>query len=69
LKPTVEDYEIQDAMELSRHTSSKYIWRYVKPPKEQIEQTVERLFYSEGEAFVPTVHAATDCPATVLARG
>jgi hypothetical protein len=29
----------------------------------------QRREYSEGEAFVPTVHAATDCPATVLARG
>jgi aryl-alcohol dehydrogenase-like predicted oxidoreductase len=26
-------------------------------------------FYSEGEAFVPTVHAATDCPATASLRG
>jgi transposase len=25
--------------------------------------------YSEGEAFVPTVHAATDCPATASIRG
>ena len=25
--------------------------------------------YSEGEAFVPTVHAATDCPATASIPG
>jgi 3-oxoacyl-[acyl-carrier protein] reductase len=28
-----------------------------------------RLIYSVGEAFIPTVHAATVCPATAFARG
>src|SRR3954470_24308463 len=27
------------------------------------------LLYSDGEAFVPTVHAATDCPGTASIRG
>ena len=42
--PKAEDHGIQYAMELSGHTSSVYIWRRVKPPKEQIEQAIEGLF-------------------------
>jgi site-specific recombinase XerD len=44
LRKVAEDHGIQYAMELSGHTSSKYIWRYVKPPKEQIEEAMEGLF-------------------------
>ncbi len=31
-------------MELAGHTSSHYIWRYVKPTDEQKEAAMEELF-------------------------
>ena len=31
-------------MELAGHTSSNYIWRYIKPTDEQKEQAQEDLF-------------------------
>lgn len=44
LRKVAEEHGIQYAMELSGHTSSKYIWRYVKPGKERLEEAVEGLF-------------------------
>jgi hypothetical protein len=38
------EHGIQYAMELSGHTSSRYIWRYVKPAREKLEEAVEELF-------------------------
>ena len=44
LRRVAEEHGIQYAMEFSGHTSSRYIWRYVKPPREKIEEAVEGLF-------------------------
>ena len=35
---------VEYAMELSGHTSSQYIWRYVKPSEEEKAEAVEGLF-------------------------
>ncbi len=44
LRRVAEEHGIQYAMELSGHTSSRYIWRYVKPAREKMEEAVEGLF-------------------------
>jgi integrase/recombinase XerD len=44
LRRVAEEHGIQYAMELSGHTSSRYIWRYVKPAREKLEEAVEGLF-------------------------
>jgi integrase/recombinase XerD len=44
LRRVAEEHGIQYAMELSGHTSSRYIWRYVKPPRDKLEEAVEGLF-------------------------
>ncbi len=35
---------VEYAMELSGHTSSQYIWRYVQPTDEEKEKAIEELF-------------------------
>ena len=35
---------VQHAMEAAGHTSSNYIWRYVKPSDEEKEKVLEDLF-------------------------
>ena len=35
---------VQFAMEASGHTSSRYIWRYIKPSDEEREKSIEGLF-------------------------
>jgi integrase/recombinase XerD len=44
LRRAAEKNGVQFAMELSGHSSSNYIWRYVKPSDEQKERAVEDLF-------------------------
>ena len=44
LRRAAEKYGVQYAMELAGHTSSQYIWRYVKPTDDQKEQALEDLF-------------------------
>ncbi len=44
LRRAAEKKGVQFAMELSGHSSSNYIWRYVKPSDEQKERAVEELF-------------------------
>jgi hypothetical protein len=44
LRRVAEEHGIQYAIELSGHTSSQYIWRYVKPTDEQKEKALEDLF-------------------------
>jgi integrase/recombinase XerD len=44
LRRAAEKHGVQYAMELAGHTSSQYIWRYVKPTDEQKEQALEELF-------------------------
>lgn len=44
LRRAAEEYGVQYAMELAGHTSSQYIWRYVKPTDEQKEKAMEELF-------------------------
>jgi len=44
LRRAAEKNGVQFAMELSGHSSSNYIWRYVKPSDEQKEKAVEELF-------------------------
>jgi integrase/recombinase XerD len=44
LRRAAEKHGVQYAMELSGHTSSQYIWRYVKPTDEQREAALEGLF-------------------------
>jgi integrase/recombinase XerD len=44
LRRAAEKYGVQYAMELAGHTSSQYIWRYVKPTDEQKEKAIEELF-------------------------
>jgi site-specific recombinase XerD len=44
LRRAAEKNGVQFAMELSGHSSSNYIWRYVKPSDEQKERAVEELF-------------------------
>jgi integrase/recombinase XerD len=44
LRRAAEKFGVQYAMELSGHTSSNYIWRYVKPTDEQKEKALEEMF-------------------------
>jgi integrase/recombinase XerD len=44
LRKTAEKHGVQYAIELSGHTSSRYIWRYVQPSQEQKEAALEDLF-------------------------
>jgi integrase/recombinase XerD len=44
LRRTAEKYGVRFAMEAAGHTSSNYIWRYVKPTDEQKEKAMEELF-------------------------
>ena len=44
LRRAAEKYGVQYAMELAGHTSSQYIWRYVKPTNDQKERAIEELF-------------------------
>jgi hypothetical protein len=44
LRKAAEKYGVQYAMELAGHTSSQYIWRYVKPTNDQKERAIEELF-------------------------
>jgi integrase/recombinase XerD len=44
LRRAADKYGVQYAMELAGHTSSQYIWRYVKPTDEQKERAIEELF-------------------------
>jgi integrase/recombinase XerD len=44
LRKAAEKNGVQYAMELAGHTSSNYIWRYIKPTDEQKEQAQEDLF-------------------------
>jgi integrase/recombinase XerD len=44
LRKTAEKHGVQYAMELSGHTSSRYIWRYVQPSQDQKEAALEDLF-------------------------
>jgi hypothetical protein len=44
LRKAAEKEDIRYAMKLSGHTSSKYIWRYTEPSREQEEQALEDLF-------------------------
>jgi integrase/recombinase XerD len=44
LRKAAEKHGVQYAMELSGHTSSRYIWRYVQPSQEQKEAALEDLF-------------------------
>jgi integrase/recombinase XerD len=44
LRRAAEKNGVQFAMELSGHSSSNYIWRYVRPSDEQKEKAVEELF-------------------------
>jgi integrase/recombinase XerD len=44
LRKAAEKHGVHYAMELAGHTSSQYIWRYVKPTDEQKEQAQEELF-------------------------
>ena len=44
LRKVAEEHGVQYAMELSGHTSSRYICRYVKPLRARIEEAVEGLF-------------------------
>src|SRR5262249_42796051 len=44
LRKAAEKYGVQYAMELAGHTSSQYIWRYVKPTDDQKERAIEELF-------------------------
>jgi integrase/recombinase XerD len=44
LRKAAEKHGVQYAMELAGHTSSQYIWRYVKPTDEQKEKALEELF-------------------------
>jgi len=44
LRRAAEKNGVQFAMELSGHSSSNYIWRYVRPSDAQKEKAVEELF-------------------------
>jgi integrase/recombinase XerD len=44
LRKVAEKFGVQHAMELAGHTSSNYIWRYVKPSDEEKEKALEDLF-------------------------
>jgi integrase/recombinase XerD len=44
LRRAAEKNGVQFAMELSGHSSSNYIWRYIRPSDEQKERAVDELF-------------------------
>lgn len=44
LRRAAEKNGVQFAMELSGHSSSNYIWRYIKPSDEEKERAVDELF-------------------------
>ena len=44
LRKAAEKEDIRYAMKLSGHTSSKYIWRYTEPSREEQERALEELF-------------------------
>ena len=44
LRKVAEKFGVQHAMEAAGHTSSNYIWRYIKPSDEQKEKALEDLF-------------------------
>jgi integrase/recombinase XerD len=44
LRKAAEKKDIRYAMKLSGHTSSKYIWRYTEPSRQEQEQALEDLF-------------------------
>jgi integrase/recombinase XerD len=44
LRKVAEKYGVQHAMEAASHTSSNYIWRYIKPSDEAKEAALEDLF-------------------------
>jgi integrase/recombinase XerD len=44
LRKAAEKEDIRYAMRLSGHTSSKYIWRYTEPSRQDQEQALEDLF-------------------------
>ncbi len=44
LRRAARNNGVQFAMELSGHTSSNYIWRYIQPSDEEKEKAVEELF-------------------------
>ena len=39
-----EKFGVQHSMEAAGHTSSNYIWRYIKPSNEEKEKALEDLF-------------------------
>jgi integrase/recombinase XerD len=44
LRKVAEKFGVQHAMEAAGHTSSNYIWRYIKPCDEEKEKALEELF-------------------------
>jgi integrase/recombinase XerD len=44
LRKAAEKEDIRYAMKLSGHTSSKYIWRYTEPSRQEQERALENLF-------------------------
>lgn len=44
LRKVTERHGVQFAMEAAGHTSSRYIWRYIKPSEEKKEKALEDLF-------------------------
>ena len=44
LRKVAEKFGVQHAMEAAGHTSSNYIWRYIKPSDEEKEKALEDLF-------------------------
>jgi integrase/recombinase XerD len=44
LRKAAEKEDIRYAMKLSGHTSSKYIWRYTEPSRQEQERALEELF-------------------------
>ena len=44
LRKVAEKQDIRYAMKLSGHTSSKYIWRYTEPSRDEQEKALEDLF-------------------------
>jgi integrase/recombinase XerD len=44
LRKAADKHGVHYALELSAHTSSQYVWRYVRPSDEQKEKALEELF-------------------------
>jgi integrase/recombinase XerD len=44
LRKVAEKFGVQHAMETAGHTSSNYIWRYIKPSQDEKEKALEDLF-------------------------